>query len=45
LTLPGPAVSIFVSPQEQLIIVRFGLDGGAVDSWVDVFRTVGEQLK
>jgi len=36
---------IYVSPQERLIIVRFGLDDGGVDSWVDVFRSVGEQIE
>jgi CubicO group peptidase (beta-lactamase class C family) len=36
---------IFVSPVDRMVIVRFGLDDGGVDSWVDVFRTVGEQFE
>jgi CubicO group peptidase (beta-lactamase class C family) len=31
---------IYVSPQEKVVIVRFGLDWGGVDSWPDVFLSV-----
>ena len=29
---------IFVAPLENIVIVRFGLDEGGVDSWTDVFQ-------
>jgi len=36
---------IYVSPQDRVIIVRFGLDDGGVDSWVDVFQSVIAKVK
>ena len=35
---------IFVAPQENMIIVRFGFDEGGVDDWVDVFQTITAQV-
>ena len=35
---------IFVSPQEQTVIVRFGRDMGNVDSWIRIFRDVATQV-
>jgi CubicO group peptidase (beta-lactamase class C family) len=31
---------IYVAPQEKVVIVRFGLDWGGVDSWAEVFQGV-----
>jgi CubicO group peptidase (beta-lactamase class C family) len=31
---------IYVSPQEHMVIVRFGTDEGGVDEWADVFRSI-----
>jgi CubicO group peptidase (beta-lactamase class C family) len=31
---------IFVAPQENMIIVRFGMDEGGVDDWMSVFQTI-----
>jgi CubicO group peptidase (beta-lactamase class C family) len=36
---------IYVSPHENTVIVRFGLDDGGVDSWADVFRSLVEKTK
>lgn len=36
---------IYVSPGENMVIVRFGLDNGGVDSWADVFRSLVEKTK
>lgn len=36
---------ICISPQEQVIIVRFGLDEGGVDSWADVFQSLAAKVK
>lgn len=35
---------IFVSPEEQTIIVRFGKSEGKVDSWIRIFRTMSSSL-
>jgi CubicO group peptidase (beta-lactamase class C family) len=31
---------VYISPQEKMIIVRFGMDEGGVDSWPDVFQNL-----
>jgi CubicO group peptidase (beta-lactamase class C family) len=36
---------IYVAPQEKVVIVRFGLDDGGVDSWADVFQSVIAKVK
>ena len=36
---------IFVSPIDSLVIVRFGLDDGGVDSWVEVFQTISAKSR
>ncbi len=35
---------IFVSPEQQTVIVRFGKDNGKVDSWIRIFREVASDL-
>jgi CubicO group peptidase (beta-lactamase class C family) len=35
---------IFVAPQENMVIVRFGTDEGGVDDWMGVFQTITEQV-
>ena len=35
---------IFVAPQENMIIVRFGFDHGGVDDWMGVFQTITAQV-
>lgn len=35
---------IFVCPQANVIIVRFGLDEGGVDSWAEVFQSLAADL-
>lgn len=35
---------IFVSPEEQTIIVRFGKSEGKVDSWIRIFRSTASDL-
>ncbi|HSB66546.1 MAG TPA: serine hydrolase [Anaerolineales bacterium] len=36
---------IFVAPQENMVIVRFGIDEGGVDDWMGVFQTIAAQVK
>jgi len=36
---------IYVSPQDRVVIVRFGLVEGAADSWPDVFESLIAKLK
>ncbi len=36
---------IFVAPQENMVIVRFGIDEGGVDDWMGVFQTITAQVK
>ncbi len=36
---------IYVSPQDRVVIVRFGLVEGGVDSWPDVFESVIAKVK
>lgn len=36
---------IFVSPEEQTIIVRFGKSQGKVDSWIRIFRTLASNTE
>jgi len=36
---------IYVSPQTNVIIVRFGFDEGGVDSWMDVFQNLAAEIK
>lgn len=35
---------IFISPEEQTIIVRFGKSEGKVDSWIRIFRSTASDL-
>lgn len=35
---------IFVSPEEQTIIVRFGKSEGKVDSWIRIFRSIASDI-
>jgi CubicO group peptidase (beta-lactamase class C family) len=35
---------IFVAPQENMVIVRFGFDHGGVDDWMSVFQTITAQV-
>jgi CubicO group peptidase (beta-lactamase class C family) len=35
---------IFVAPQENMIIVRFGIDYGGVDDWMGVFQDITAQV-
>ncbi len=36
---------IYVSPREKVVIVRFGMDDGGVDSWADVFQSLIAKVK
>ncbi len=36
---------IYISPQERIVIVRFGTDEGGVDEWSDVFQSIIAQVK
>ncbi len=36
---------IFISPKARAVVVRFGIDEGAVDSWANVFEEVIAKLK
>ncbi len=36
---------IYVSPQDRVVIARFGLVEGGVDWWPDVFQSVVEKVK
>jgi CubicO group peptidase (beta-lactamase class C family) len=36
---------IYVSPDEDMVIVRFGADNGDVDSWADIFRSLIEKAR
>jgi CubicO group peptidase (beta-lactamase class C family) len=35
---------IFVSPTDRVVIVRYGLTDGGVDSWADVFQFITERV-
>ena len=35
---------IFVAPQENMIIVRFGMDEGGVDDWMSVFQDIAARV-
>ncbi|MEQ8363775.1 MAG: serine hydrolase [Cyclobacteriaceae bacterium] len=35
---------IFVSPEEKVVIVRFGKEMGKVDSWINIFREIATRV-
>jgi CubicO group peptidase (beta-lactamase class C family) len=36
---------IYIAPQDKIVIVRFGSQDGAVDSWPDILQTVVNMIK